>query len=84
MHILLWLVPPAAVTLLAMAWAAWAGRPRAEAGERSEADYERFAAAIARQHPAARTPRPPVRRDRSTGIAVRPSRAGAARTRRSA
>lgn len=86
MHILLWLVPPAAVTLLAMLWATWAGRPRPEAGERSEADHERFAAAITRRHPASGKPRPTPRRDRSTGIAVRPSRAGsgAARTRRPA
>ena len=89
MHILLWLVPPVVVTLLAMVWAAWAGRPRPEPGDRSEADHERFAAAITRPHPAARAPRPQPRRDRSTGIAVRPSRAGArpsadARTRRPA
>ncbi len=75
MHILLWLAPPAVVTLLAMVWAMWAGRPQPEPGERSEADHERFAAAITRAHPGARAPRPPVRRDRSTGIAVRPSRA---------
>jgi hypothetical protein len=90
MHILLWLVPPVVVTLLAMMWAAWAGRPRPEPGDRSEAGYERFAAAISRPHPAALAPRPPARRDRSTGIAVRPSRAGvrpaagSARTRRPA
>ena len=87
MHILLWLVPPAAVTLLAMLWATWAGRPRPETGERSEADHERFAAAITRRHPASGKPRPTARRDRSTGIAVRPSRArsdATARTRRPA
>ena len=57
-----------------MAWAAWAGRPQREETDRSEAAYERFAAAIAKEHPAAGRPRPPVVRDRSTGIAVRPSR----------
>lgn len=87
MHILLWLVPPAAVTVLAMLWATWAGRPRPETGVRSEADHERFAAAITRRHPASGMPRPAQSRDRSTGLAVRPSRnrTGAdARTRRPA
>ncbi|HEU5043436.1 MAG TPA: hypothetical protein VFT75_04805 [Nocardioidaceae bacterium] len=87
MHILLWLVPPAAVTVLAMLWATWAGRPRPEAGARTEADHERFAAAITRRHPASGTQRPAPRRDRSTGIAVRPSRArsgSGAQTRRPA
>ena len=87
MHILLWLVPPAAVTVLAMLWATWAGRPRPEAGARTEADHERVAAAITRRHPTAGVPRPAPRRDRSTGIAVRPSRASSgagAQTRRPA
>ena len=74
MQILLWLVPSAVVLVVTMAWAAWAGRPQREATDRSEAAYERFAAAIAREHPAAGLPRPAVVRDRSTGIAVRPSR----------
>jgi hypothetical protein len=83
-----WLVPPAAVTLLAMVWATWAGRPQREGNDRSEAAYERFARAIAKEHPAASRPRVSAVRDRSTGIAVRPSRgAGTSRppsTRRSA
>ena len=74
MEILLWLAPSAGVLLVAMAWAAWAGRPRREATDRSDAAYERFARAIAKPHPAAGLPRPAVVRDRSTGIAVRPSR----------
>ena len=75
MEILWWLAPAAAATVLAMAWAAWTGRPRKDAPhERSEADYERFAAAISREHPAAAYPRIPRVHDRSTGIAVRPSR----------
>jgi cytochrome c-type biogenesis protein CcmH/NrfF len=45
-EILLWLVPSGVVLVIAMVWAAWAGRPRRED-------------------------------DRSTGIAVRPSRSGA-------
>ncbi len=89
MEILAWLVPAAAVTVVAMLWAAWAGRPRREQTERSEAAYEKFARAITKEHPGAGRPRPlPARdRDRSTGIAVRPSRRSPAQqppTRRSA
>jgi hypothetical protein len=87
-EILLWLVPPAAVTVLAMIWAAWAGRPQREDDDRSDADYEKFARAIAKEHPAAGRPRVAPVRDRSTGIAVRPSRGGSrpptSTTRRSA
>jgi hypothetical protein len=75
-EILWWLAPAGGATLLAMVWAAWAGRPRREERDRSEAAYERFAAAMAKEHPAAGRPRPQVVRDRSTGIAVRPSRRG--------
>lgn len=91
MEILLWLAPTGVVAVVMMAWAAWAGRPRTEQQDRSEAAYERFAAAIAKEHPGARRPRPPMVRDRSTGIAIRPSRSGrpaaggpSERTRRSA
>jgi hypothetical protein len=73
-QILAWLVPSGVVLVVMMAWAAWAGRPRRAESDRSEAAYERFAKAIAKEHPAAARPRPPVVRDRSTGIAVRPSR----------
>jgi hypothetical protein len=79
-QILIWLVPSAVVLVVAMAWAAWASRPQREETDRSDAAYERFAKAIAREHPGAGRPRPPVVRDRSTGIAVRPSRAGDARS----
>jgi hypothetical protein len=86
--VLIWLAPAGVVLLVAMAWAAWAGRPQREQGDRSEAAYERFARAITKEHPAAGRPRPTVVRDRSTGIAVRPSRSGRAAssraTRRSA
>ncbi|MDQ3615307.1 MAG: hypothetical protein M3393_01500 [Actinomycetota bacterium] len=90
MEILAWLVPPAVVTVLAMIWATWAGRPRRDGHDRSDAAYERFAKAITKEHVGASRPRPSVVRDRSTGIAVRPSRGGAtgsgasAHTRRSA
>ncbi len=76
MEILLWWVPPALVTVVAMGWVSWAGRARDPGPDRSEAAQERFAAAIMRDLPTAATekhPRPP--RDRSTGIAVRPSQA---------
>jgi hypothetical protein len=75
-EILLWLVPTGVVAVVMMAWAAWAGRPRQEHADRSEAAYDRFAAAIAREHPGASRPRPMMARDRSTGIAIRPSRSG--------
>lgn len=74
MEILVWLVPSGVVLVVMMTWAAWAGRPRREHNDRSEAAYERFARAIAKEHPAAGRPRPVPFRDRSTGIAVRPSR----------
>jgi hypothetical protein len=75
-EILVWLAPSGVVLLVMMAWAAWAGRPQREGNDRSEAAYERFARAIAREHPGAGKARPAVVRDRSTGIAVRPSRRG--------
>ncbi|MGH3444822.1 MAG: hypothetical protein ACRDPB_05570, partial [Nocardioidaceae bacterium] len=79
MHILLWLVPPVAVTAIAMLWAAWAGRPRREqAGgdRRTDADNQRLARALGRPLPGTGRGIAPARRDRdrSTGIAVRPSR----------
>jgi len=75
-EILAWLVPSGVVLVIAMAWAGWAGRPQRDEVDRSDAAYDRFARAIAKEHPAAGRPRPPVVRDRSTGIAVRPSRSG--------
>jgi hypothetical protein len=85
----MWLVPSAVVLVIMMAWAAWAGRPQRHEVDRSDAAYERFAQAITKEHPTAGRPRPAVVRDRSTGIAVRPSRRTGAstsrdRTRRSA
>lgn len=69
-EILLWLLPATVVTGVAMLWASWAGRERPER-ERTEAEQERFAQAILRPLPgsAAR----PRQRERSTGVAVRPS-----------
>lgn len=75
MEILWWLAPAGGATLLAMLWVTWAGRPRRDdSEEKAEAAYRKFAAAIEREHPAAHYPRPPSVHDRSTGIAVRPSR----------
>jgi len=75
-EILLWWVPPAIVTVVAMIWVSWLGRARPTGPDRSEAAQERFAAAIMRDLPSEVTrqvsaPRP--MRERSTGIAVRPS-----------
>jgi hypothetical protein len=88
-EILWWWAPPALVTGVAMLWVGWLGRARDVSPDRSEAAQERFAAAILRELPSevtnrARSPRPS--RDRSTGIAVRPSQAPGADddTRRSA
>ena len=74
MEILYWLVPPVVVTCLAMLWVAWLGREG-----RGEVDREvavrRLAQALQKEPRPAATPRPTPSRDRSTGIAVRPSRA---------
>ena len=74
MEILLWLVPPAVVTVAAMCWAAWAGGE-----ERAEVDQavlvRRLERALLKDGPAPYAARTPAR-DRSTGVAVRPSRAG--------
>ena len=89
MEILLWWLPPAVVTAVAMVWVSWLGRARESGPDRSDAAQERFAAAIMRDLPAevtgqVGTPRPV--RERSTGLAVRPSQAPSSSdgTRRSA
>jgi hypothetical protein len=68
-EILLWLLPAAVTTGLAMAWAGWVGRERPER-ERTPAEKERFAEAILRPLPPAARNRPRPR-ERSTGVAVR-------------
>jgi hypothetical protein len=79
-EILWWLAPPAVVTVLAMLFVSWVGRERPERHELSEEarrrQQQRFAEAIMREHPGAGHVRP-RRVDRSTGIAVRPSRRSA-------
>jgi len=73
-EILLWLVPTGVVTLVAMLWVAWLGREGRGEIDRDVA-VERLAAAMQRDHPAVSRQRPQAPVDRSTGIAVRPSRA---------
>ncbi|MBI2243756.1 MAG: hypothetical protein HYU55_07345 [Nocardioides sp.] len=77
-EILLWLVPSVLVTVVAMLWVAWLGREG-----RGEVDREvavrRLAAALEpdprrRRRPTPGYAAPPPAVDRSTGIAVRPSR----------
>ena len=75
-EILFWWLPPAVVTLVAMLWVSWLGRARDVSPDRSDAAQERFAAAIMRDLPSEVTNRvsaPRPMRERSTGIAVRPS-----------
>lgn len=71
-EILWWLAFPAAVTLVAMVWATWAGRPEREPSQRaSDQAYARFAAAVARPHPAAGKRVAPAPLGRVNGVAVR-------------
>lgn len=74
MEILLWLVPTAVVTSVAMMWVAWLGREGRGEIDRDVA-VQRLAGAMQREHPATGIQRPTAPPDRSTGIAVRPSRA---------
>lgn len=74
MEILLWLVPPVLVTALTMLWVTWLGREGRGDVDRDVA-VERMAKALRKDHPGQYAPRSPTIRDRSTGIAVRPSRA---------
>lgn len=72
MEILLWLVPSAVVALAAMAWVSWAGRDGRGEVDRDVA-VERLGRAIAKELPAGTRRTSAPARDRSTGIAVRPS-----------
>lgn len=71
--ILLWLVPPVVVTVVAMLWVGWLSREG-----RGEVDRE---TAVRRMGEVLSSPSPgpgyvvaPPEADRSTGVAVRPSR----------
>ena len=72
MEILLWLVPPAVVTLFAMVWVSWLGREGRGDVDREES-VRRLTKAMEKEHPGARRPRPVAVHDRSTGVAVRRS-----------
>ncbi len=74
MEILYWLVPPVVVTVLAMLWVSWLGREGRGEVDRDVA-VRRLATALQKEPPAHTHVRPTAVRDRSTGIAVRPSRA---------
>lgn len=76
MEILFWLVPPALVTGVAMVWVSWLGREGRGTVDRDVA-VRRLGQALergstARRRPSYSAPAPPA--DRSTGVAVRPSR----------
>ena len=72
MEILLWLAPAVVVTVLAMVWVSWVGRDGRGEVDRDVA-VERLGKALGKELPAGtRRTSAPVR-DRSTGIAVRPS-----------
>ncbi len=73
MEILLWLVPPVLVTAAAMAWVSWLGREGRGEVDRDVA-VQRLAKALAKDHRSRLPERPPRVVDRSTGIAVRPTR----------
>lgn len=76
MEILFWLLPPVVVTVLAMAWVSWFGREGRGEVDRDVA-MARMATAMRKPLPGRVSTTPVPVRDRSTGIAVRPSRAGA-------
>ena len=78
MEILLWLVPSAVVTAAAMAWVSWVSRDGRGEVDRDVA-VERLAKALAKDLPTGPPRRPATARDRSTGIAVRPSHSGEGR-----
>ena len=79
-EILFWLVPSAVVAVLAMLWVAWVGRSGRGEVDRDVA-VRRIASALEpdarrrrRRRPAPGYAAPRPERDRSTGVAVRPSR----------
>ena len=72
MEILLWLVPSAVVTVLAMLWVGWAGREHRGEVDRATA-ARRLEKGLESTRPVRYAVRAPAR-DRSTGVAVRPSR----------
>ncbi len=72
MEILLWLAPAVVVTVLAMVWVSWVGRDgRGEVAR--DVAVERLGKALGKELPAGTRRTSAPARDRSTGIAVRPS-----------
>ncbi len=76
MEILLWLVPALVVTVVAMVWVSWIGRDGHGEIDRDVA-VERLGKALAKELPAGTRRTTSPARDRSTGIAVRPSHGSA-------
>lgn len=76
MEILLWLVPAAVVSMAAMAWVSWLGRDGRGEIDRDVA-VQRLGRALAKELPAGTRRSAAPARDRSTGIAVRPSHGSA-------
>ena len=72
MEILLWLVPAVVVTVVAMVWVSWIGRDGRGEVDRDVA-VEKLGKALAKDLPAGTRRTAAPARDRSTGIAVRPS-----------
>lgn len=72
MEILLWLVPAAVVTVVAMLWVSWVSREGRGEVDRDVA-VERLGKALSKELPAGTRRASAPARDRSTGIAVRPS-----------
>ena len=72
MEILLWLVPAVVVTVVAMVWVSWISRDGRGEVDRDVA-VERLGKALAKDLPAGTRRTAAPARDRSTGIAVRPS-----------
>lgn len=85
-EILWWLAPAVVVTVLTMLWVGWLGRAGRGHVDRDVA-VERLGKGLRTQHKGLARPTPAATRapDRSTGVAVRPSRSSAAeQSRRSA
>jgi hypothetical protein len=74
-EILLWLVPAVVVTVMTMVWVSWIGRDGRGEVDRDVA-VERLGKALGKELPPGTRRTAAPSRDRSTGIAVRPSRAG--------
>ena len=72
MEILLWLVPSVVLTGAAMLWVSWVSRDGRGEVDRDVA-VERLGRALAKDLPAGTRRTAAPARDRSTGIAVRPS-----------